>query len=198
MVFDSLHSRCRERLEQKVELSFTIKHDRVNKLLFKLEMANIGTTLTKWAEEMKVGVPQGTREGVHHINTGSLGLSSAPEGPLNCVNAINSIQTCSVCGMRSHRLDNCHILINAVKCQDFIKGHPDVAERIRKSHKTFFRHKHHPSGTHVHNIMDDQPAKEDPTIQDDNTSLQFDADGYIYHLHDSPAAAQGGDESTSE
>jgi hypothetical protein len=91
--------------------------------------------------------PQGTREGVQCIITGSQSCYSAPEDPLDYVIGIDSVQTCSVCGMGVHTLDDCHILINAVKGHGFIKAHPDVAEIIRKTHKTFFRHKPHPMGS---------------------------------------------------
>jgi hypothetical protein len=57
MIVYSLHDHCRERLKQKVEMSFTTKHDRLDKVPFKLEMANMGTNLPEWAEEMNVGVP---------------------------------------------------------------------------------------------------------------------------------------------
>jgi hypothetical protein len=55
-------------------------------------MANLGTTLTEWAEEMKVGVPQGTRNGLNHINTGSYGRSPAPDDPTYYSNASESVQ----------------------------------------------------------------------------------------------------------
>jgi hypothetical protein len=196
MVVESLHGRCHEGLKQKVELSFTTKHDRVNKIPFKLEMANLGTTLTEWEDELKVGVSQGTREGVHHINIGSHVRYSAPEDPLDYVNVIDSVQTCSVFSTGGHTLDDCHLFINAVKCQDVIKSHPDVAGVICKSHKTFFHHKPRPRGPRVHTIMYDQPAEEAPVTHDDSPSLKFDADDYIYHFHNSSAAAQGGDDST--
>jgi hypothetical protein len=193
MVVDSLYGRCRERLKQKVELSFTTKHDRIDRVPFKLEMTDLGTTLTEWAEEMKVGVPQGTRDGVNHIDHGPANRSLPYEYPSEHINAIDSIQTCSVCGMGGHTLDYCHLTINAVKGQDFIKAHPDVARRIRKAHKKFFRHKPRPRGPHVHNIMDDPHGVDGPAIpeQDDRPALQFDADGYIYHLHDSSAEDNG-------
>jgi hypothetical protein len=71
--------------------------------------------------------------------------------------------------MGGHTLDDCHLLINVVKGQEFIKAHPDVAERFHKSHKTFFLHKPRPCVPHVHNILDNQPNEEDLMIlQHDN------------------------------
>jgi hypothetical protein len=148
---------------------------------------------------MKVGIPQETCEGVDHVSTGSHGHSPSPEDSADSTNAINSIHIFSVCGMRDHLMDECHILINAVNAQDFIKAHPDVSERICKSHKTFFHHKPRPRGPHVHNIPEDLPIEEDYLVEmhDDHPSLQFNADEYIYHLHDSSSATQEDRESTS-
>jgi hypothetical protein len=46
MVVESFHGRCREHLKPKVELSFTTKHDQIDKVPFKLEMVNLSTALT--------------------------------------------------------------------------------------------------------------------------------------------------------
>jgi hypothetical protein len=45
MVLESLHGRYKERLNNKAELALTAKHNHVDKITFKLEMTNLGTTL---------------------------------------------------------------------------------------------------------------------------------------------------------
>jgi hypothetical protein len=47
MVIESLHGRFKERLESKYELIFKANIDHSNRTPFKLEMSNLGTTLTK-------------------------------------------------------------------------------------------------------------------------------------------------------
>jgi hypothetical protein len=144
---------------------------------------------------MKVGVTQGTRDSVNNLGTNSYGQYQNEEATHDFISTIDSIQTCSVCGMGGHSLYKCHILITSVKGQDFIKAHPDVVERIHKSHKTFIHHKPFPHGAHVHNVMDEHSIAEEcmKELHHDHPSLQFNADGYIYHLHDTPATNQEDD-----
>jgi hypothetical protein len=54
MVMESLHGRFKERLKNKYELIFTAKHDHFDRIPFTLGMANLGTTLTEWEEELKL------------------------------------------------------------------------------------------------------------------------------------------------
>jgi hypothetical protein len=54
MLMESLYGRFKERIKNKYDLIFTARHDHFNEIPFKLEMANIGTTLTEWSEELKL------------------------------------------------------------------------------------------------------------------------------------------------
>jgi hypothetical protein len=105
MAIESLHGRCEQRLKNNAELACTGNHDNVNKIPFKLEMLNLGTTLTEWADEMKLDIPwEGGADGIHHIGTGCskyvlyIGTEKYDAGDM--VNNVGSDQTCTVCGMK--------------------------------------------------------------------------------------------------
>jgi hypothetical protein len=134
MFCESLHGRYKELLKNKVELDFTANHDHVEKVPFKLEMANIGTTLAEWADEMKLDVPRvGPPDEVNHIGNGRSQHAmdyvyyQYDDG---VINTVGSDQTCTICGMNGHDLENCHLLINMVKGLDFIKSFPDAVSNI--------------------------------------------------------------------
>jgi hypothetical protein len=150
---------------------------------------------------MKVGVSQVTRDGVNHISTGSQhGHYPAPDDPTDYINAIDSIQTCSVCRMGGHTLDYCSHIDQRSKRLGLYQIPPRRCQEDSQVPEHFLSLQESPLWAHVRNIMDNQPAEEDPTIaqHDDNPSLQMNADGYIHHLHDWSATAQEDDEYASE
>jgi hypothetical protein len=117
IVIDSFHGRYKERLKNKAELAFTAKHNHVEKIPFKIEMNNLGTTFAEWADEMKIDVPRGGwPDGVNNIGSGriphTMEYACDQYGDGDMINTLRSDQTCTVCGMNRHDLENCHLMIN--------------------------------------------------------------------------------------
>jgi hypothetical protein len=101
MVMEYLHGRFKERLKNKSELAFTAKHDHFNMIPFKLEMTNLGTTLTEWSEELKLDTTRFNRpDTVHHINQPGF----VDEDDDSLIHAIGSDLNCTLCEVPGHTM----------------------------------------------------------------------------------------------
>jgi hypothetical protein len=112
MVMESLHSRFKERPKSKSELIFTAYHDHSNIIPFKLEISNLGTTLTEWSEELKLDSSRFSRpDAVHHLD--QTGFDEEEDDGL--INAIGSDINCAFCGIPGHTMERCHMFIRMIK-----------------------------------------------------------------------------------
>jgi hypothetical protein len=184
MVMESLHGRFKERLKKKSELAFTAKHDHFNRIPFKLEMANLATTLTEWSEELKLDTTRFSRpDAVHHINQPGF----VDEDDDGLIHAIGSDLNCTLCGVPGHTMERCHMFINMIKGLQFMKANPGTVATIQKDHLTFVCHKPRDrSGIHALGTSN-FPDPDSPDDADDRPSLNFDNNGYICHLADDSA-----------
>jgi hypothetical protein len=194
MVMEYLHGRFKERLKNKSELAFTAKHDHFNRIPFKLEMANLGTTLTEWSEELKLDTTRFSRpDAVHHINQPGF----VDEDDDGLIHAICSDLNCTLCGVPGHTMERCHMFINMIKGLQFMKANPGTVATIQKDHLTFVRHKPRDRpGMHALGIST-LPDPDSPDDVDDRPSLKFDNNGYICHLADDSAVHDTDDVSST-
>jgi hypothetical protein len=194
MVMESLHGSFKERLKNKSELAFTAKHDHFNRIPFKLEMDNLGTTLTEWSEELKLDMTRFSRpDAVHRINQPGF-VDEYDEG---LIHAIGSDLNCTLCGVPGHTMERCHMFINMIKGLQFMKANPGTVATIQKDHLTFVRHKPRARpGIHALGTSD-LPDPDSPDDVDDCPSLNFDNNGYICHLADDYAVHDTDDVSST-
>jgi hypothetical protein len=138
MVINSLHGHFKECLKSKSEIMFTAKHDHSNRTPFKLEMANLGTTLTEWSEELKLDSSYFSRpDAVHQL--AQTGFDEEEDDGL--IHAIGSDLKYALCGIPGHTMERCHMFISMIKGLDFMKAKPRAVATIQRDHKTFVRHK---------------------------------------------------------
>jgi hypothetical protein len=141
MVMESLHGRFKEHLKNKSELIFTAKHDHSNKIPFKLEIANLGTTLTKWSDELKLDSSRFFRpDAVRHLD--QTGFNNEEDDGL--IHAIGSDLNCALYGISGHTMERCHMFINMIKCLEFMKANPSAVTKIQNDHQTFICNKPQP------------------------------------------------------
>jgi hypothetical protein len=195
MVMESLHGRFKESLKKKSELIFTAKHDHFDRIPFKLQMANLGTTLTEWLEELKLDSSRFSRpDAVHHIAQPAFD----EEEDDGLIHAIRSDLNCSLCGITGHTMEHCHMFINMINGMQFMKANPGAVSTIQRDHKTFVRNKPRPR-TGIHALgTSDQPETPFVNEPNDRPSLTFDDNGYICHLADTSAIDDTDDSSTGE
>jgi hypothetical protein len=112
IVMESLHGQFKERLKNKYELIFTANHDHSHKIPFKLEMSNLGTTLTEWSDELKLDSSRFSRpDAVHHLDQTYFD-NKADDG---LIHAIGSDLNCALSRIPGHFMEHCHMFINMIK-----------------------------------------------------------------------------------
>jgi hypothetical protein len=195
MAIESLHGSFKERLKSKYELIFTAKHDYSNRIIFKLEMENLGTALTEWYEELKLDSSRfSLPDAVQHLY--QTGFDEEEDGEI--IHAIGSDLSCALCGIPVHTMEHCHMFINMIKGLEFMKENPHTVATIQRDHKTFVRNKPRPH-TGIHALgTSDSPGAACIAEAYDRPSLTFDNNGYIYHIADGSAVDVADDSSSSE
>jgi hypothetical protein len=194
MAMESLYGRFKERFKSKYEPTFTARHDHFNKTPFKLEMANLGTTLTEWFDELKLDSSRFLRpDAVHHID--QTGFDNYEDDGIT--HAIGSDFNCALCGIPWHTMERFQMFINMLKYFEFIKVNPSAVANIQKDHQTFVRSKPR-SCTSIHAIRTSYlPGAASIVEADDHPLLTFDNNRYICHLADDSAVHASGDMSSS-
>jgi hypothetical protein len=112
MVMESLHGRFKERLKNKSELIFAANHNHTNNIHFKLELANLGTTLMEWYDELKLDSSHLSHpDAINHLDHTTIGHNEDD----GLIHAIGSDLNCTLCGIPGHTMERCHMFIKMVK-----------------------------------------------------------------------------------
>jgi hypothetical protein len=184
IAMESLYGRFKEHLKNKYELIFRGNNDNSNKIPFKLEMANLGTTLTEWSDELKLDSSRFSRpDAVHHLD--QTGFDNEEDDGL--IHAIGSDVNSALCGIPGHTMEYCHMFINMIKGLDFMKANPITVAKIQKDHQTLIHNNPRPC-TGIHALGTYYlPGAASITEADDSPPLTFDDNVYTFHLADDSA-----------
>jgi hypothetical protein len=130
-VLDTLHPAFHLDLKFRSKTKFGQVHDFEDAIPFKLQMSQLGTTLSSWATEM-------------HLSDKNplcmLAISqSHQEDDLDQPNIydIAADLTCALCGRSGHESSRCHKFMNHVIGYALSNAHPKETSRIMREHKKF-------------------------------------------------------------
>jgi hypothetical protein len=130
LVLDTLHPSYHMKLKQRCEQDFRHDHDMEEDLPFTLQMPQLGTSLTMWADELKLSDIRPAR--VSHVALQEI-EESAP-----LVHAIGQMGPCSLCD-GPHTETSCHKFINHIMGEQFLREKEAIVKQIKRENTTFIK-----------------------------------------------------------
>jgi hypothetical protein len=118
------------KLKQRREREFRHDHDMEEDLPFKLQMPQLGTSLTTWANELKLCDRCLAR--VSHVALQEI-EESAPLVP-----DIGQLGPCSLCD-GPHTETSCHKFINHITGEKFLREKEAIVKQIKRENTTFIK-----------------------------------------------------------
>jgi hypothetical protein len=133
LVIDTLHPSYHLNQKFRTEKEFHQKHDLEDSIPFKLQMSQLGITLTSWSSEMRLSEKKAPRFlHIHHQGSNDDDSLGDPG-----IFALSEDLKCSLCGRSGHENTSCHKLMNHVIDEALMKSHPKEAARIMRENKQF-------------------------------------------------------------
>jgi hypothetical protein len=115
------------------ENEFGQGHDYEDTIPFKLQMSQLGTTLSSWATAMCLGEKRTPR--VLHISQYQYDDDIRLETPV--IYVLSSDLNCKLCGRSRHADASCHKFMNHVIGDALVKAHQKETPKILRDHKQF-------------------------------------------------------------
>jgi hypothetical protein len=157
LVLDTLHATYHLAIKQRCEREFHHNHDMDDELPFKLRMPQMGTSLTTWAEELRLNDRRSQR--IIHVT------SPEPEAHFtDLLQTIGQMDPCSLCE-GPHYDTSCHKFINHVMGEKFLKKKDAIIRQIKLENTTFIKSKPRPHNgqcaTPGIRLIEDEPSPHD-------------------------------------
>jgi hypothetical protein len=131
LVLDTLHPAFHLDLKFRAEKEFGQAHNYDDSTPFKLQMLQLGTTLTSWSNEMRLSEKKAPR--VLHISQDASNNDESYGDP--GIFALYDDMKCSLCGRTGHEDTSCHKFMNHVIGDALMKSHVKEAEQINHEKK---------------------------------------------------------------
>jgi hypothetical protein len=128
-----LHSSYHLDLKFRGEKEFDQTYDLEDSIPFKLQMSQLGTTLTSWSSEMCIS--ENKAPCVLHIHHQESNDDDSLGDP--GIFALSEDLKCSLCARSGHENTSCHKFMNHVIVEALMKSHPKEAARMMRENKQF-------------------------------------------------------------
>lgn len=135
LVLDTLHPTYHLDLKFRAEKEFGQAHDFDECIPFKLQMSQLGTTLTTWSTEMRLSDKKAPR--ILHIDQGTSRDDDDDSQDDPGIFALSEDLKCTLCGRPGHENTSCHKFMNHVIGDALMKLHPKETARIIRENKQF-------------------------------------------------------------
>jgi hypothetical protein len=133
LVIDTLHPSYHMDLKFRAEKEFDQTHDLEDSIPFKLQMSQLGITLTLWSSEMHLSEKKPPRVlHIHHQESNDDDSLGDPG-----IFALSKDLKCSLFGRSGHENTICHKFMNPVIGEALMKSHPKEEARIMRENKQF-------------------------------------------------------------
>jgi hypothetical protein len=133
LVLDNLHPVYRLELKFRSEKEFGQSKDYEDTIPFKLQISQLGTTLSLWATEMRLGEKRAHR--VLHISQNQSDDDDILETP--SIYALSNDLNCKLCGRSGHEDTGCHNFMNHIIGDTLMKAHLKETAKILREHTKF-------------------------------------------------------------
>jgi hypothetical protein len=133
LVLDTLHPSFHMDLKFRAKKEFGQAHDFDDRIHFKLQMSQLGTTLTSLSNEMRLSEKKAPRI-LHIIQEASNDDESYGDPGIF---ALSDEMKCSLCGRTDHDYYSCHNFMNHIIGDALMKSHAKEAARISRENKQF-------------------------------------------------------------
>jgi hypothetical protein len=135
LVLDTLHPTYHLDLKFRAEKEFGQAHDLDYCIPFKLQMSQLGTTLTTWSTEMRLSDKKAPR--IRHIDQGTSRDDDDDSQDDPGIFALSEDLKFTLCGRPGHENTSCHTFMNHVVGDALMKLHPKETARIIRENKQF-------------------------------------------------------------
>jgi hypothetical protein len=135
LVLDTLHPTYHFDLKFRAEKEFGQAHDFDDCIPFKLQMSQLGTTLTTWSTEMRLSDKKAPR--ILHIYQGTSHDDDDDSQNDPGIFALSEDLKCTLCGRPCHENTSCHKFMNHVIGDALMKLHPKETAWIIRENKQF-------------------------------------------------------------